>query len=235
MTEGILVVSGGMDSVTMAYLLADNARDPRSLLLVSFDYGQRHAKELEYAAHCAYELRARHQIVNMAFLGHLLHGSALTARGPEVPDGHYADETMKQTVVPNRNMIMLAIATGIAVAEEAGYVATAVHAGDHFIYPDCRPGFIDAMQHAILAATADGFGHWSGDYPLVTPFVNLGKHEIVRVGDSLGVDYANTWSCYKGGEIHCGRCGTCVERKEAFRLAEVEDPTEYVDKEYLNA
>ena len=225
---GIAIVSGGMDSVTMAYHLSTEDE----LILVSFDYGQRHRKELRYAAWNADQLEMKHIVVPMGFMADLLHGSSLTSGDVEVPDGHYAEETMKATVVPNRNMIMLSIAAGIAVAESANYIATAVHAGDHFIYPDCRPEFIEAVGIAIDYATA-GFSDWSEQPPVVAPFVDISKDEIVRIGDRLDVPYEMTWTCYKGGENHCGRCGTCVERKEAFRLANVLDPTIYDDQDFL--
>jgi|SRR5215207_8021499 len=228
MTKGIAVVSGGMDSVTMLYHLASDQDD---LIVVSFNYGQRHKKELEFAAWNAQNLDLQHIIVPMEFMADLLHGSSLTAGSVSVPDGHYAEESMKATVVPNRNMIMLAIAGGIAVAEKAQYIATAVHAGDHFIYPDCRPRFIGALSGALTLATEGDFGSWDGS-PIIAPFVDISKDEIVRIGSRLGVPYEMTWSCYKGDTHHCGRCGTCVERKEAFRLAEVIDPTTYEDTEY---
>jgi 7-cyano-7-deazaguanine synthase len=144
-----------------------------------------------------------------------------------VPDGHYAEETMKVTVVPNRNAIMLAIAYGIGAAQGAEAVATAVHGGDHFIYPDCRPAFIEAFQtmenHAL-----DGLARIT----LYTPFLMAAKADIVAVGNTFGVPFAETWSCYKGGPVHCGRCGTCVERREAFALAGVADPTVYADPHF---
>jgi 7-cyano-7-deazaguanine synthase len=230
--KGVAIVSGGMDSVTMAHLLMQGGND---LLVVSFDYGQRHIKELDYASWNATHLHLEHKIVDMRFMRDLLHGSSLTDDRVEVPDGHYSDESMKATVVPNRNMIMLSIAVGIAVAEKLAFVATAVHAGDHFIYPDCRPEFINTMNLATITATADGFGSWANNQPILAPFMRIGKHDIVKYGAEVGVPYEMTWSCYKGGDVHCGRCGTCVERKEAFFLAKVEDPTVYEDKEYMYA
>jgi 7-cyano-7-deazaguanine synthase len=153
----------------------------------------------------------------------MLGGSALTD-DIAVPDGHYAEESMKITVVPNRNAIMLAIAYGLAVAQGADTVAAAVHGGDHFIYPDCRPAFIEAFQ------TMENYA-LDGQPPigLYVPFVMLAKADIVAIGEKLAVPFAETWSCYKGGTMHCGRCGTCVERLEAFQLALVPDPTDYAD------
>jgi 7-cyano-7-deazaguanine synthase len=217
----VAIVSGGMDSVTLAYLLASEGCD---LHLLSFDYGQRHRKELEFAASCAGLLGARHDVVDLSSLTDLLKGSALTDAGVAVPDGHYAQENMKITVVPNRNAMMLAIAYAVAVAEGAEVIGAGIHAGDHAIYPDCRPAFAEAFD-AMQRLAVEGFGR--PDLHLYTPFVSITKANIVTIGHRLGVDYARTWSCYKGGEVHCGTCGTCVERKEAFELAGVPDPTRY--------
>jgi 7-cyano-7-deazaguanine synthase len=219
----LVVCSGGLDSVTLAHKIA---AEESLTHLVSFDYGQRHKKELEYARRCAARLGATHEVIDITDIGRRLTGSALT-HGATVPDGHYAEETMRLTVVPNRNAIMLAIAFGVAVAKEAQAVAAAVHGGDHFIYPDCRPPFVKAfatMQRFAL----DGFAQIA----LETPFLRRSKADIVREGARLGLPFEETWSCYKGGDRHCGRCGTCVERREAFPLAGVDDPTVYDDPDY---
>lgn len=218
--KAVAIVSGGMDSVTLAYLLCSEGYD---LHLLSVDYGQRHRKELEYARSCAGRLGAIFHIADLSGVGKLLKGSALTDDIP-VPHGHYAAENMAVTVVPNRNAIMLSVAYGVAVAEEAELVATGVHSGDHFVYPDCRPEFIAAFD-AMQRLAVEGFGR--PELRLYAPFVNIGKHDIAAIGARLGVPYQDTWSCYEGGELHCGRCGTCVERKEAFELASVPDPTVY--------
>ncbi len=212
-----------MDSVTLAHKVA---QEHELIGLVSFNYGQRHLKELDFARTCADDLGVEHIVIDISGIGRQLSGSALTD-DVAVPDGHYAEETMRITVVPNRNAIMLAIAYGIAAARGAEAVATAVHGGDHFIYPDCRPGFTEAfetMQRQALAGVAD--------VRLYTPYVNTDKAAIAAEGVRLGVDYTRSWSCYKGGEIHCGRCGTCVERREAFHLAGAEDPTIYADPDF---
>lgn len=212
-----------MDSVTLAHKVA---QEHELIGLVSFDYGQRHKKELDYAKACADELNTEHILIDISNIGRQLTGSALTDN-VDVPDGHYAEETMKITVVPNRNAIMLSIAFGIASARSAEAVATAVHGGDHFIYPDCRPAFTESFE-TMQRHALEGMGEIS----LFTPYVHTSKADIAAEGLRLGVDYRKTWSCYKGGEVHCGRCGTCVERREAFHLAGGIDPTVYADEAF---
>ncbi len=219
----VVICSGGLDSVTLAHKLA---AENHALHLVSFDYGQRHKKELDCACACAERLAAPYNLVDIATVGNLLSGSVLTDDG-EVPEGHYAEETMRATVVPNRNAIMLSVAFGLAAAEQADAVAAAVHGGDHFIYPDCRPGFVAAFG-AMQRHALDGLA----DIELITPFLETDKAGIVHAGAALGVPFEKTWSCYKGGARHCGRCGTCVERREAFHLARVADPTGYDDPDF---
>jgi 7-cyano-7-deazaguanine synthase len=209
-----------MDSVTLAYLLNS---DGYQLHLLSVDYGQRHKKEIDYARRCAERLGASFDVADVSSVGRLLSGSALT-HDIEVPHGHYAAENMAVTVVPNRNAIMLSIAYGVAVARKAALVACAMHAGDHYVYPDCRPQFVEAFD-AMQRQAVDGFG--DPNLRLYAPFIYMTKAEIVEIGTSLNVPYEDTWSCYEGRELHCGLCGTCNERKEAFRLANVPDPTEY--------
>lgn len=219
----VTTLSGGLDSVTLAHALSDEGA---ALVALSFDYGQRHAREIEHAARCAARLGADHHIVDLRSVGALLTGSALTDPAIEVPEGHYTDATMATTVVPNRNAIMLSVAVGVAVARGADAVATAVHAGDHPVYPDCRPAFIQAVEHE---ARVGNEGFISDDFRVLAPYLHVTKDEIVRRGAALGVPFAETWSCYQGGELHCGRCGTCVERREAFELAGVVDPTTYAE------
>jgi 7-cyano-7-deazaguanine synthase len=219
----IVICSGGLDSVTLAHKVA---HEHELLGLISFDYGQRHKKELGFAAHCAKTLGVSHDIIDIANVGRLLSGSALTDN-VAVPDGHYAEESMKITIVPNRNAIMLTIAYGVAASRKADAVGTAVHGGDHFIYPDCRPGFIKSFGHMQNEAL-DGYAALK----LYAPFLNMTKADITAEGARLGMDFSQTWSCYKGGEIHCGTCGTCVERQEAFALAGVDDPTLYNDQKF---
>jgi 7-cyano-7-deazaguanine synthase len=219
----IVICSGGLDSVSLAHKIA---AENELIALVSFDYGQRHKKELDYAALCANRLAVPHHIIDIRPIGAHLTGSALTD-DVAVPDGHYAEETMRSTVVPNRNAIMLTIAFGLAAAQQADAVAIAVHGGDHFIYPDCRPGFIDSFndmqRHAL-----DGYA----SVKLYSPYVTGSKADIVTDGAEHSTPFGETWSCYKGGMRHCGRCGTCVERREAFHLAGVDDPTDYEDPDF---
>ncbi len=219
----LVVCSGGLDSVSLAHKVA---REHTLTGLVSFDYGQRHRKELDFAARAAERLGVPHDVIDISAVGSHLGGSALTD-AIEVPDGHYAEETMRITVVPNRNAIMLAIAFGMASARRDDAVAAAVHGGDHFIYPDCRPAFIDAFQ-AMQDAALEGMG----TIRLYTPFLNGTKGDIVREGARAETPFAETWSCYKGAEHHCGRCGTCVERREAFFEAGIDDPTIYDDLDF---
>lgn len=222
----IVICSGGLDSVSLAHRIA---AEHELVGLLSFDYGQRHRKELEFAAACGRRLNVPHEVIDITGVGRHLTGSALTD-DVEVPDGHYAEQTMKATVVPNRNAIMLAIAFGLASARKAEAVAVAVHGGDHFIYPDCRPGFIGAFQK-MQDEALDGYG----SVRLYAPYVEVPKAAIVTDGARHGTPFGETWSCYKGGEHHCGRCGTCVERREAFHLAGVEDPTAYADPDFWRA
>ena len=220
MPKAIAIVSGGLDSVTLAHFL--NAQG-YELHLLSFDYGQRHKKELLFAEWCANRLHAAFDVIDMTGIGKHLKGSALTDE-IAVPDGHYAAPTMAVTVVPNRNAILLSIAYGIAVDTQADVVAIGVHGGDHFIYPDCRPGFIRAFD-AMQREAVEGFGQ--PELRLEAPFLHLSKRQVVQLGNSLHVPFEQTWSCYKGGEYHCGTCGTCYERKEAFAEAGIADPTVY--------
>ena len=221
--KAVVIASGGMDSATLAYHYASLGYE---LHLVGFNYGQRHSKELDSLVLIARQLNAKCSVVDLETLKTHLSGSSLTSDDIAVPDGHYAEETMRITVVPNRNLIMLSVAAGIAVSEGADVLATGVHAGDHFIYPDCRPEFIDAARAAIQLGTE---GHCAEGFTLEAPFVNKTKADIAAYGHELNVMFETTWSCYKGGDIHCGTCGTCYERHEAFIDAGVTDPTVYLN------
>jgi 7-cyano-7-deazaguanine synthase len=215
--HAVLILSGGLDSTTLLYDLV--ARGDRVDAL-SVNYGQRHARELACAAALCAQLGVRHECVDLRALGRLLGGSALTDSSVAVPKGHYEEESMKTTVVPNRNMLLLAVAGAWAISLKADAVAYAAHGGDHAIYPDCRPEFAEALDRAL------GLADWHR-IRLERPYVGLTKADLVRRGAALGVPYEKTWSCYEGGKLHCGRCGTCIERREAFDLAGVPDPTQY--------
>jgi 7-cyano-7-deazaguanine synthase len=231
MKKVLCVISGGMDSATLLALAIDQCTDlDDDVEAVSFDYGQRHRKELEYAENLCGSEGVRHDIVDISAIQPHIGGSALTDDGIDVPEGHYESDNMKLTVVPNRNAIMLTIAFGIAVARGAEWVGAAMHAGDHAVYPDCRPAFVQAFN-AMQIVAVEGHGH--PDLRLWTPFINLKKSHIATIGSNLGVDYSKTWSCYKGQELHCGVCGTCYERREAFRDGGVTDPTIYQQEPVL--
>jgi 7-cyano-7-deazaguanine synthase len=213
----VVLCSGGMDSVTALHW-ARWRHDVRSAL--SFDYGAKHNhREIPFAADQAKSLGLPHQAIALDFIGRL-YTSALLKSGGEIPEGHYADENMQQTVVPFRNGVMLSVAAGFAESVGAEAIVIAAHSGDHAIYPDCRDDFMTAMGDAIRLGTYAGI-------QLLRPFIALDKGQIAAEGARLGVDFARTWSCYKGGAIHCGKCGTCVERREAFQKAGVPDPTKY--------
>lgn len=216
-----MIASGGLDSTVLAYWLAARRSD---LTLLSFDYGQRHRVELDHAADIATLLECPHEIVDLTALGGLLVGSALTDNEVAVPDGYYTDESMRATIVPNRNAIMLDIAVAVAVARKADAVAFGAHAGDHAVYPDCRPAFV---EHFTRSARTANEGLLVEEFEILAPFVHLSKTDIVRIGAALGVPFERTWSCYRGGTVHCGTCGTCTERQEAFEQNGITDPTSY--------
>lgn len=219
----IVLCSGGMDSVAALHWAA---REHTVAAVVSFDYGSKHnARELPFAAEHARLLGAPHTIIPLDFIARHF-TSDLLQTGGAVPEGHYEDRTMRQTVVPFRNGIMLAAAGGLAESVGAEGLVIAAHSGDHAIYPDCREDFMRAMGDALRLGTY-------AEVQLLRPFIALSKGEIVREGAQLGVDFGRTWSCYVGGEIHCGKCGTCVERREAFLLAELPDPTVYAHTDPL--
>lgn len=215
--KAVVLFSGGLDSTVLVHHLLQEKAD---LKLLSIDYGQRHHKEIISSTQIAESLGVPHFLLSLPSLGQLLGGSALTDQEISLPEGHYAEESMKATVVPNRNMILLSLAAGHAISLKYDTVAYAAHAGDHTIYPDCRPEFADSMARALTLAD------WSS-INLLRPFVHWSKADLVRHGKKLGVPFEKTWSCYAGGDVHCGKCGTCVERKEAFKLVGLSDPTQY--------
>ena len=219
----VVLVSGGMDSVTALYQAAEASNVVAAL---SFDYGSKHnARELPFArSHCE-GLGIEHHVVNLDFMAELFR-SALLKGGDPIPDGHYEQASMQQTVVPFRNGIFLSVACGFAESAGAEGLVIAAHSGDHAIYPDCRESFMQAMADALRLGTYAGI-------KLLRPFIDLTKADIVRCGTALGVDFSKTWSCYNGRELHCGACGTCVERREAFIMAGNTDPTAYACEDPL--
>jgi 7-cyano-7-deazaguanine synthase len=220
----VVCLSGGMDSTTLLYhAITEGAH----VLPLSINYGQRHERELWAAQDVVVEARLRWEAkvlpmveVNLRDLKRVMLGSSQTDERVAVPEGHYTDESMKATVVPNRNMLLLGVATAYAISHKADHVGYAAHAGDHPIYPDCRPEFVAALSQAIALCDAAPPTLWA-------PFVNYTKAQIATYGQQIGVPYHMTWSCYKGRDVHCGKCGTCVERREAFQLAGKGDPTLY--------
>ena len=217
--DAVLILSGGMDSVTMLYDYQE-----RIALAISFDYGSNHnAKEIPFAQlHCR-RLGIEHLVIPLEFI-HRYFDSSLLQGAEAIPEGHYAADNMKSTVVPFRNAIMLSVAVGLAESRHLNYVMMANHGGDHTIYPDCRPEFVKAFSDASVAGTYEKVEVWA-------PYTMLTKVDIAKRGKELGIDYSETWSCYKGGDVHCGRCGTCMERKEALEQAGIADHTAYEHQE----
>ena len=215
MKDSAIIVSGGMDSITLLYDKKDEIA-----LGISFDYGSNHnAREIPFAQmHCE-RLGIKHIVINLDFM-HRYFKSSLLDGADAIPEGHYEADNMKSTVVPFRNGIMLSIAIGIAESHNLKKVLIANHSGDHTIYPDCRPEFIHAIDKAARYGTFINVS-------VSAPYTDITKGQIASIGKRLGIDYRETWSCYKGGVVHCGKCGTCIERKEALAEAGIEDPTVY--------
>ena len=215
MKDSLIVLSGGLDSTTMLYEYRE-----RIALAVSFHYGSNHnRKELPMAAYHCEQLGIEHIIIPLEFIKQYFHSSLLSGAS-DIPEGKYDDVNMRSTVVPFRNGIMLSVAAGLAEDRGLSRILMANHSGDHAIYPDCRPDFVNAMAGAVREGTYNGV-------ELFTPYTHWTKTDIARRGKQLGIDYAKTWSCYKGGEKHCGKCGTCQERQQALREAGITDTTEY--------
>jgi 7-cyano-7-deazaguanine synthase len=218
--KAVILASGGVDSTT---LLHDVKKQGYKVYALSVNYNQRHSKELACIKKTCKKLQIPHKLINLSIIGKQLLGkSALTSKNIKIPDGNYKSSNMKLTVVPNRNMILLSLAAGYAITIGAKKVFYGAHAGDHTIYPDCRRIFVKALAHAISLAD------WK-PVKLEAPYLNLNKGDIVKKGIKLGVDYALTWSCYKGGNKACGKCGTCRERLAAFKKANITDPVKYSD------
>lgn len=214
----VVIFSGGMDSFTV---LNKALADGFEVFALSFDYGQRHKKEIDYAARACAKLGVHHKIVDISAINQLIGGSSLTD-DIDVPEGHYEEESMKQTVVPNRNMILISLAVGYAVSVGANKVYYGAHSGDHAIYPDCRPEFVEKMNDVCRIANYE-------EVEVVSPYLHNSKIEILTDGLNMGLDYSMTWTCYNGREKACGKCGACQERLEAFRLNNAVDPLDYED------
>ncbi|TDF38453.1 7-cyano-7-deazaguanine synthase QueC [Alteromonadaceae bacterium M269] len=215
--KAVVIFSGGMDSFTILNKVIQQGDVPYAL---SFNYGQRHKKELDYAARACEILGVKHKIIDISAINELIGGSSLTD-DIEVPEGHYEEESMKQTVVPNRNMILLSMAVGYAVSIGAPDVYYGAHSGDHAIYPDCRPEFVNAMNDVCAIANYESVN-------IKTPYIHNSKIEILTDGLKMGLDYGLTWTCYNGQEKACGKCGACQERLEAFKENGATDPLDYM-------
>jgi len=212
----VVIYSGGMDSFTV---LNRAIQDGKEVFALSFDYGQRHVKELKYAAKVCKGLNVAHKVIDISAINQLLAGSSLTD-DIDIPEGHYEAENMKSTIVPNRNMILLSLAVGYAVSVEASQVYYGAHSGDHAIYPDCRPEFVMKMNDVCQIANYEAV-------EIFSPYLNVNKTAILTDGIAMGLDYSNTWTCYNGREKACGKCGACQERLEAFADNNIIDPVPY--------
>jgi len=217
MSETVVVIySGGMDSFTLLHMARAQGYQVHAL---SFDYGQRHVRELDCARRVCEQAGIPHQVIDIRALGAVMAGSALTS-DVAVPEGHYEEDSMKATVVPNRNMILLSLATGYAVTAGASAVWYGAHGGDHAIYPDCRPEFVEKMDAVCRVANYQPVA-------IEAPFMAMDKSQILAEGLRLNLDYSQTWTCYNGRDRACGVCGSCVERLEAFAANGVSDPLRY--------
>jgi len=221
--KAVALLSGGADSSTLLYKLHNEGYELLPLFIL---YGQKHRKEVESAGSIAESLGLNLKIIDLTYIKDIFSGSALTSENEEIPEGHYTDESMKATIVPNRNMVFISLAGAYAVSKGCNYVAYAAHAGDHSIYPDCRPEFAYSINASLMLGT--------DNVSLLMPFINITKADIVKKGLKLGVPFSKTWSCYLGKERPCLRCGTCIERLEAFKLNDTKDPL-LTNKEWLRA
>jgi len=212
----VVIYSGGMDSFTV---LNRALKDGKEVFALSFDYGQRHVKELECASNVCTSLNIKHKVIDISSINQLLAGSSLTD-DIDIPEGHYEADNMKSTIVPNRNMILLSLAVGYAVSVGASQVYYGAHSGDHAIYPDCRPEFVQKMNDVCQIANYESV-------EIFSPYLTVNKTAILADGLSMGLDYSDTWTCYNGREKACGKCGSCQERLEAFSDNKVADPIEY--------
>ncbi len=217
--KAVIIYSGGMDSYTLLNMLMEN-KDVEELKVLTFYYKQRHHKELDYARRFCEEVKIEFTLMDISNIFQpLTNKSSLINSSKDIPEGHYEDENMKQTFVPNRNMILLSVAAAYAFDNDLDTLAYGAHLGDHQIYPDCRKEFIDAMRVVLSLANYNTID-------LHVPFVTLGwdKRDILKNGLAMGLDYSKTWTCYKGASVPCGKCGACVERAEAFEASGIKDP-----------
>ncbi len=214
----VAVFSGGLDSTVLLYAMLKQGIDVRGA--ITMNYGQKHSKEIEQAALICEKAGVQHQVADLRSIASLFGGSSLITGNEAIPEGHYEEDNMKSTVVPNRNMILISVAAAWAISKEAETIAYAAHSGDHAVYPDCREAFAQALDNAVQLCD------WHPLH-LFRPLVSISKADIVTLGVTVGAPMELSWSCYKGGALHCGCCGTCIERREAFYLAKVEDPTVY--------
>ncbi|MBG23348.1 MAG: 7-cyano-7-deazaguanine synthase QueC [Idiomarinaceae bacterium] len=217
MAKVVVIYSGGMDSFTVLHRAL---RDGHEVYALSFNYGQRHVKELEVARKVTNALNVPHKVVDITAINELIANSSLTSNTTDIPEGHYEEASMQSTVVPNRNMILLSLAIGYAVSIGAEAVYYGAHSGDHAIYPDCRPEFVQRMNEVSKIANYE-------PVEIAVPYLANDKAEILRDGLAMGLDYSNTWTCYNGREKACGKCGACVERLEAFAANNATDPLSY--------
>lgn len=212
-----IIISGGLDSTVLLYYTRSTTSS-QNIHTLSFNYGQKHVKELIYAQKLGKTLGIENTIINISSVGELLN-SSLTKKGEKIPEGHYAQKNMRLTVVPNRNAIMLSIAYGYAISNKSDYLIYGAHTGDHFIYPDCRLPFVKTLNCALRLGNKS-----FGNVTIITPFINKTKSDLVKIGLKLNVPFDKTWSCYNGGEKPCLKCGTCIERIEAFKENNIKDP-----------
>jgi 7-cyano-7-deazaguanine synthase len=220
--KAVLILSGGLDSSTLGYWLKNNGYD--ELICISYNYGQRQIIELEAAKKITHYLGAKHHIIDITFLQQYLGSSSLTNHQLAVPHGEYSKENMQLTVVPNRNSVLLSLAWTIACVEQADALAYGAQGGDHYLYPDTRPDYFNAINLALRMGTEDSR---KSNLHLLAPFIHLNKAQVIQLGQQLCVPFADTWTCYEGGSIHCGLCGACQNRKQGFNDAKVADPTCY--------
>lgn len=219
--KAVLILSGGLDSTTLGYLLKSQGYD---LTCITFNYGQKQQIEIEHAKKIAEKLNAKHNVIDITFMKSFLKGSGLTDDSIDIPHGEYTKENMQVTVVPNRNTMLLSIAWSIACVQKADVLAYGAQCGDHYLYPDTRPDYFSAINLALRLGTEDCR---ADNLELIAPLLKKSKAEVVQLGQSLNVPFAETWSCYDSGNIHCGLCGACYNRKQGFIEANVVDLTVY--------